>query len=119
MNWKRLIVALVVGALCGLFCAYGTSQLDPESIGIPGFEITFALLAATFYNRLLIGLVIGLSGGIVFLKGKLANAALRGAILGAIVTVAISFYGGAEILIVFGIIYGIIIDVAATKFAGK
>ncbi len=117
MNWKRLIIALAIGALCGLFCAYGTSQLDPEAIGIPGFEITFALLAATFYNRLLIGLVIGLAGGIVLVSGKLANAALRGAILGAIVTVAISFYGGAEILIAFGIVYGIIIDVVATKFS--
>ena len=105
--------------MCRFFCAYGTSQLDPEAIGIPGFEITFALLAATFYNRLLIGLVIGFAGSISILKGKMQNAALRGAILGGVVSIGMGFYGGMEIIVLFGIVYGIITDVAATRFAGE
>ena len=116
MNWKRLVIALAVGALCGMFCAYGTSELDPEEMG---FGITTALLATTFYNRLLIGLVVGLAGGIVLLKGQLANAALRGIILGAVVSVAIGFYGGMEILVLFGALYGLIADVVATRLAGE
>ena len=116
MNWKRLIIALVIGALGGAFCAYGTSMLDPEVVG---FEITTALLATTFYNRLLIGLVVGLAGGIVLIKGTLANAALRGIILGAIVSIGIGFYGGMEILVLFGAIYGLLADLIATKIAGE
>ncbi|MBD3398587.1 hypothetical protein GF412_05085 [Candidatus Micrarchaeota archaeon] len=116
MNWKRLAIALLVGALAGVFCAYGTSELDPEEMG---FEIDDALLITTFYNRLLIGLVVGLAGGVVLLNGVLANAALRGLVLGAVVSVAIGFYGGMEILVLFGAIYGLIADVVATKFGGE
>ena len=36
--------------------------------------------------------------------------------MGAIVSVGISFFGGAEIFIAFGIVYGILTDFLATKF---
>lgn len=111
MGTKRLAIALVVGMLAGIFCAYGTSMAN-----VPGLVVDFGLLAMIFYNRLLIGLVVGLAGSIVLVKGKMLNAALRGVILGALVSIGISFYGGGEILILFGMIYGLVADVLATKF---
>ncbi|MEM4272677.1 MAG: hypothetical protein QXH30_03730 [Candidatus Bilamarchaeaceae archaeon] len=111
MAWKRLAIALVVGILVGIFCAYGTAMAN-----VPGLVVDFALLATIFFNRLLIGLVVGLAGWMALVKGKLLNSALRGAILGALVSVGISFYGGGEILILFGMAYGLIADVVATRF---
>ena len=114
MNWKRLIIALIIGALGGAFCAYGTTMAE-----IPGLVVDTPLLATIFWGRLMIGLVVGLAGSLVILKGVLANAALRGLILGAIMSVGLGFYGGMEILVIAGAIYGLIADVVATKFAGE
>jgi len=114
MNWKRLIIALVIAGLAGIFCAYGTTMVE-----IPGLVVDAPLLLTIFWGRLLIGLVIGFAGSLVILKGTLANAALRGLILGAIVSVGMGFYGGMEIMVFAGAIYGLIADVLATKFAGE
>ena len=114
MNWKRLLIALLVAALGGIFCAYGTTMAD-----IPGLVVDTPLLATIFYGRFMIGLLVGLAGGVVLIAGTLKNAALRGAILGAIMSVGLGFYGGMELLVIFGALYGIIADVLATKFAGE
>jgi type III secretory pathway component EscS len=113
MNTKRVLIATVIGALSGIFCAYGTSQLEN-----PAFPITMGLLASVFYNRLLIGIFVGIADNI-----KL-NPVIRGAILGAIVTMAMSIIpivdgqlSGGLILIGFGVVYGIIADVVATKLS--
>jgi hypothetical protein len=76
-------------------------------------------LYTIFYARLMIGFVIGLSENVKFLKGNLSNAALRGAIWGAIMSITISFYGGAVVFIGAGIVYGIITDVVATALSTK
>ena len=110
INWKRMVVALLLAGFFGIGCAYGTAGVE-----IPGFEITMPYLLTIFYSRLLMGLLIGLAGSVTLLNGKMANAALRGGILGAVVSVGISFYGGAAIFIAAGIVYGIITDVVATK----
>lgn len=114
MNIKRLVIALVVAAIFGAFCAYGTSTVE-----IPGFEITMAYLLMIFYARLLIGFFVGLGDNVKLLKNKYGNAALRGALFGVIASVVISFYGGALILIIAGVIYGIITDLIATRFGDK
>jgi len=111
MEMKRLAIAIVVGILSGIFCAYGTTMAN-----VPGLVVDFGLLATIFYNRLLIGLTVGLAGGIILVKGEMLNAALRGLILGALVSIGISFYGGSEILILFGMTYGLVADVLATRF---
>ena len=116
MNWKRIIVAVVLGAIFGAFCAYGTSELDPEVVG---FEIDSALLLTTFYNRVLIGLLVGVGGGVALLKDVMNNAALRGAVFGALISIGIGFYGGMEVLVAFGAVYGLITDVVSTKVAGE
>jgi len=107
-----MIIALVVASIFGVFCAYGTSMVE-----IPGFEVTMPYLLTIFYSRVLIGFVVGLAEHQTILKNRLFNAALRGAIIGAILSVVISFYGGAIPFISAGIIYGIITDILATKLA--
>jgi len=106
-----MIIALIIAAACGVFCAYGTSTVE-----ILGFEVTMPYLITIFYSRLLMGFVIGFADHWILLKRQLLNAIIRGAIIGAIFSIGISFYGGAVPLISFGIIYGAITDLAATKF---
>ena len=112
MNAKRLLIALVVSAVLGFFCAYGTSFVEIE-----GFEITLPYLLTIFYARLLIGFFVGIGDNVELIKKKYQNAALRGALFGLITSIVIAFYGGGEIFIIFGIIYGIITDVVATRFS--
>ncbi len=111
MGMKRLAIAIVIGMLAGIFCAYGTTVAN-----VPGLVMTMPLLAMIFYNRLIIGLTVGLAGGVILVKGKMLNAALRGVVLGAIVSIGISFNGGGELLILFGMVYGLVADLLATKF---
>ena len=62
MNAKRIAIATAIGLLCGLFCAYGTiciAQSKPELV------ITTGLLALIVYNRILIGLFIGVGDNII------------------------------------------------------
>lgn len=108
-----MLIALGISILFGLFCAYGTTMVQ-----IPGVIVTMSLLGMIFYNRVLIGFMVGLAGHMSLLKSKLPNAALRGALIGAIVSIAIMIPGGsgAAILLVFGAAYGAIADVVATKF---
>jgi hypothetical protein len=111
INLKRMGIALIVAAIFGLFCAYGMTTVE-----IPGVEITLSLLLMTFYARLLIGFVIGLSEHVKLLGREPHNSILRGAVMGGIVSIVVSFYGGGEVMISFGIIYGIITDFLATRF---
>ena len=113
MNPKRIAIATTIGLLCGAYCAYATSQMENPATGAP-FGI-FILLSIV-YNRALIGFVIGIAGSI-----KL-HPVLRGAILGAIVSFALTIPAfeqgtGALILVPFGVVYGIIADFVATKLS--
>ena len=112
MNAKRLLIALVISAIFGIFCAYGTSAVEIE-----GFEITLPYLITIFYTRLLIGFFVGIGDNVELIKKKYHNAALRGGLFGLITSIVISFYGGGEFFIIFGIIYGIITDLVATRFS--
>lgn len=112
MNSKRMVVAVVVAAIFGAFCAYGTSKVE-----IPGFEITTPYLLTVFYARLMIGFFIGIADNVNILKTEIPNAIVRGAIFGVLASIVLSFYGGAEVFIGFGIVYGIITDLVATKLS--
>ena len=109
MNSKRMLIAVIISALFGVFCAYGTSTVEIE-----GLDVTLPYLLTIFYARLLIGFFVGLADNMNPLQGKYKNAVLRGAIFGLIASIVISFYGGGEFFIIAGIIYGIITDVIAT-----
>ena len=113
MNTRRIVIATIIGALCGVFCAYGMANMED-----PTFPLTTGLLASTFYNRLLIGLFVGLGDNIRL------HPVLRGGLIGAIITIAMSIYPiadgqpmGGIILLAFGVVYGIIADVVATRFS--
>ena len=112
MNSKRLAIALFISAFFGIFCAYGTSSVEIE-----GFEVTFPYLLTIFYARVMIGFFVGIGDNIEILKKKYQNAAVRGALFGIIASIVIAFYGGGEIFIAFGIIYGILTDIIATRFS--
>jgi hypothetical protein len=98
---KRLKVALIGGVLLGLICvagAYIRSGLTASPIFV------FAL----WFNRVIIGLVVG-APWTVTIRSK---ALLRGALLGLIVSFA--FYSSTgfvdPISFVMGILYGVILE---------
>jgi hypothetical protein len=100
---KRLIWGLLLGAILGVLCIIGAQARMPG-------ELSAVYLFAFWYNRLLMGLVIGL-----FSKPKtLVIGIARGVVLGAVVSFA--FFGATEFLdpmgFVAGIVYGILIEAA-------
>lgn len=114
MNPKRVVIATIIGVLSGIYCS-GSIAMSPN----PGFPLTLGLLIGSFfYNRVLIGFVVGIADHIGL------HPVIRGGLIGAIVTLTISLipiidgepFGGL-ILLVFGVVYGIIADVVATRFS--
>lgn len=98
---KRLLFGIILGIILGLLCILGAS------LRMPG-ELSLTYLFSFWYNRVIMGLVIGL-----FPKPKdIKIALLRGVILGALVSLA--FYSATEFrdLMGFfaGVAYGIIIE---------
>ena len=107
MNPKRILASTSLGLLFGLFCAYASDRSMPGAFGP-------TILAAIAYNRVLIGLVIGLADSIKI------RPLLRGAILGAAVGLAIAIPSGPQggaILLAASVAYGTIIDTAVSKYA--
>ena len=111
LNNKRLVIALVCGALLGIICILG--------VGLRlGFEGNELFLLATWYNRVIMGLVIGLAGGITVIKGKF-NPLLRGLLLGLIISLALFLSTELRDPLGFmaGIVYGVIIDYIASRYS--
>ncbi|PXF60014.1 MAG: hypothetical protein C4B59_10325 [Candidatus Methanogaster sp.] len=112
MNVKRLVIATILGTLCGLFCMCGAMTKFPEEFG------TFMLIGIV-YNRALIGIVIGTSDNIDL------HPALRGAIIGIVVSMAMAIFScdsdssGALMLLAFGLVYGVLIDVVTSRLEDK
>jgi hypothetical protein len=83
-----------------------------------GDQVTGYFLFATWFNRVVLGLMIGFYTPV---SGKLSTAALRGSLLGLIVS--FSLYSATEFIdtpgFIAGIVYGVIIDILATKFGGE
>ena len=83
-----------------------------------GFEGNELFLLANWYNRVIMGLVIGLAGGITVIKGKF-NPLLRGLLLGLMVSLALFISTELRDPLGFmaGIAYGVIIDFLASKYS--
>ncbi len=112
---KRLGLAILFGAVLGIFCILGVGI----RIGFSGNEW---YLFGMWYNRILMGILIGFAGSWKIVPGKeniTKNAVLRGLLLGLTVTSAILFSTSFKDLPSWGagILYGIIIDVGATHFS--
>jgi hypothetical protein len=106
---KKIWLAIVSGAVLGIFCILGGAV----RLGWQGNQL---LLFSLWYNRVLMGLLIGLAGGLVILPGKL-NHLVRGALLGLTVSAAYFFTAGADDWVSFlaGGIYGVIIEIVTVK----
>ncbi len=108
---KRLRDSLLLGAVLGIFCIIG--------IGLRlGFEGNALFLFSAWYNRVILGLVIGLAAPLVFIKGS-ANRFIRGGVLGLLVSFA--WFASTDFIdplgFAAGIVYGVIIDALITNEA--
>ncbi|MDO9629162.1 MAG: hypothetical protein Q7I99_04600 [Acholeplasmataceae bacterium] len=103
---RRIVVGLTTGAILGVVCIIGAHLRF-------GATLSAIYLFSFWYNRVLMGLVIGL----FVKKHKLSILLLRGALTGALISFA--FYGATEFndLIGFlaGIAYGVIIEFVLYK----
>jgi hypothetical protein len=106
---KRIIIALGAGAVLGIFCVLGASV----RLGWTGNQL---LILSLWYNRLVMGLLIGLAGDLVLIEGK-SNWILRGALLGLVVSAAyfLTAGGGDWVSFLVGPVYGIIIEFVLQK----
>ncbi|MFA6027438.1 MAG: hypothetical protein WC752_00740 [Patescibacteria group bacterium] len=111
VNKRRLIIALICGALLGIICILGVGI----RLGFGGNEL---FILATWYNRVIMGLVIGLAGGITVIKGKF-NPLVRGLLLGLMVSLALFLSTELRDPLGFmaGVVYGVIIDHLASKYS--
>lgn len=104
---RRVIISLMIGALLGIVCIVGAQVRS-------GFSQTPAYLFAFWFNRVLMGLVIGL-----FPKPQTNITMIwRGGLTGLFVSFAFYSATGFSDVIGFlvGAIYGIIIEWAAHRF---
>lgn len=114
LNNKRLILSTGLGAILGLFCVIGVSGRVP----ISGNELFFI---GMWYNRVVMGFMIGLAGEIFLINNEKLNPVVRGALLGLFITSAIFLSSQAKDIMSFfaGIAYGIIIDVFVTWYVKR
>ena len=108
---KRLGLAIITGIFLGVFCIIGAGF----RLGWEGNQL---ILFSLWYNRVIMGLLIGLAGNMIILKGRL-NWLVRGAGLGLAVSAAYFFTSGAQDWVSFiaGGVYGLIIELILKKFA--
>jgi len=119
IDLKRIGLATLTGAVLGIFCILGATGR------VGGWTGNEMLLIGLWYNRLIIGLLIGFAGTLQLIKkgnnSKWLNSTLRGAILGLLVS--LQFYLSTNLLdflsFFAGILYGIIIDLLCTMFPQK
>lgn len=108
---KRLTIGILMGAFLGLFCIAGVGL----RIGFAGNEL---FLFSMWYNRVVMGLVVGLAGGLRIVDSPY-NVYVRGLVLGLVVTAAITFTSEFRDWPSFfaGLVYGVLIDWVATRYS--
>jgi len=107
---KRILISTITGGLLGILCIVG--------VGLRlGFSGNWLFLFSMWYNRVLMGLLIGFAGSFMIVKSK-KNFYLRGLFFGLIVTSAHGLSTGFRDIPSFfaGLFYGLIIDYIATKY---
>lgn len=110
MSSKRLIIAILTGAVLGIFCIVGISI----RLGFAGNEL---FILATWVNRVVLGLVIGLAQYHKInnnIKSILFHGALFGFIISGSFYLATAFKDTPGFFA--GIVYGVIINYIATRF---
>lgn len=111
MKIKRLQLSIWSGAILGIICIIGIGL----RLGFAGNEL---FILATWVNRIIMGLVIGLAPAYK-LKNNLSKILFRGAFFGFIISgslyLATDFYDTPGFIA--GIVYGIIIEYVATRYS--
>jgi hypothetical protein len=105
---KRMVIGLLSGAVLGIFCIFGVKfRMGDQVDGI--------FLFATWFNRVIMGLMIGFYSPI---SNRIMHSVLRGALLGLLVS--FSLYVATDFLdftgFIAGIFWGVIIDIICTKY---
>lgn len=100
-----------MGGLLGIICIVGVGIRTGELAGRALF------LFAMWYNRVIMGLMIGLAGGWYLIDGPW-NRYLRGVLLGFLVSLAIFLSTGLQDVPAFlaGIVYGPIIEYVVKRY---
>lgn len=111
---KRMAVSLLAGAVLGIVCIIGGSR---RAGGFSGNEL---YLTAMWYNRVIIGLAVGLASGCRLLSWRF-QFLFRGMLLGLLISGAFFLSTGLRDVTAFiaGIVYGVLIETAAFFFAEK
>jgi hypothetical protein len=108
MKNKRLLICTIGGVVAGIICSAG--GLLSGNIA----QFSFFAVAGTFFNRLMLGFIIGISSLRI-------NYLLHGMLIGFLVSLisSISFLengiSGFLFFTIAGIIYGLLIELFATK----
>ncbi len=107
MITKRLKVSILMGVILGVFCIIGAAVRS-------GYQRDALWLFALWYNRLLMGLLIGLP----WRNNSLLKAIGRGALLGLFVSFAFYSATGFDDIVSFlaGMAYGMIVEGIAFVF---
>ena len=107
---KRLLNAIIVGAILGVFCIIGAYARSGNTASI-------GELFSLWYNRIIIGIAIGAPWG----KTTRLKALIRGALLGLLVSFA--FYSSTgfqdHVSFIAGIVYGLIIEAWLSRSKAK
>jgi hypothetical protein len=120
MNSKRLGIAVLTGALLGILCIIGVGSRIPG-----GYFVNAIYLIGMWYNRVIMGIVIGFAEDITIIKSERetnwVNTVIRGLIFGVIISIAIFLSTEfRDIPSLFaGFVYGVIIDIVATTLSKK
>lgn len=105
---KRILVGVISGALLGIICIVGASLRNPD--------VTNTFLFAFWFNRVVMGLAIGM-----LTPSSKHAMIIKGLILGTVISFA--FYSSTEFqdLLGFlaGIVYGILIALSINLYETK
>ena len=107
INTRRIKISVALGVVAGAICLYRTLTSIPEVLTLP-------ILATIFYDRVLLGFVVGIAYGLKI------HPLIRGAIIGAVVSLLIAIPSGitgGALLMGAGVVYGTVTDLVATKFS--
>ncbi|TFG02779.1 MAG: hypothetical protein EU542_04105 [Promethearchaeota archaeon] len=108
MNYKRLSISFILGIIFGFLCLLGNVLTGATPY-----------LIAALYNRIILGVLIGLAEDIKIKKQEdnLITPLVRGAIFGAFVSIGFAFFLQSILIsfLIAGIIFGLLIDLIATK----
>ncbi len=117
INYKRLIISTVIGALLGIVCIIGVG-LRIEG----GYLENIVYLLGIWMSRLVLGVLIGFVEDFTILPGigwrKWVNAGIRGIFFGLLLSVTVLLLDPHYSYATFaaGIAYGLITDLVATFF---